>query len=76
MGGLQNGKIAGPKLCVPLPPSRQGKTFRVPPFKECKLFAPPSIWLKLLATMYKLPQNLLCPPPFSMAKTFSAPPFS
>ena len=40
-GGLQNGKIAGPKLLAPPPPSRQGKTFRVPPFKEWKLFVPP-----------------------------------
>ena len=31
-GGLQNGKIAGLKLFVPPPPSRQGKTFRAPPF--------------------------------------------
>ena len=32
-GGLQNGKIAGPKLFVPPPPpptSRQGKTFLSP----------------------------------------------
>ena len=49
-GGLQNGKITGPKLFAPPPPppSRQGKTFHVPPFKERKLFAPPPlIWLKL-----------------------------
>ena len=39
-GGLQNGKIAGPKLFAP-PPSRQGKTFRAPPFKQWKLFVPP-----------------------------------
>ena len=39
-GGLQNGKIAGPKLFAP-PPSRQGKTFCAPPFKEWKLNAPP-----------------------------------
>ena len=39
-GGLQNGKIAGPKLFAP-PPSRQGKTFLAPPFIEWKLFAPP-----------------------------------
>ena len=39
-GGLQNWKIAGPKLFAP-PPSRQGKTFRVPLFKEWELFAPP-----------------------------------
>ena len=30
-GGLQNGKIAGPKLFAH-PPSRQGKTFCVPPY--------------------------------------------
>ena len=49
-GGLQNGKIAGPKVFAP--PSRQGQTFCAPPpFKEWKLFAPlPSIWLKLQAT--------------------------
>ena len=29
-GGLQNGKIEGPKLFAP-PPSRQGKTFHAPP---------------------------------------------
>ena len=27
-------------FCAPPPPSRQGKTFRIPPFKEWKLFAP------------------------------------
>ena len=41
-GGLQNGKIAGPKLFAPPPPpSRQGKTFCTPPFKTWKLFASP-----------------------------------
>ena len=40
-GGLQNGKIAGPKLFAPPPPSRQGKTFCAPPFKKWKLFMPP-----------------------------------
>ena len=49
-GGLQNGKIAGPKLFAP-PPSRQGITFHAPPFKGWKLFVPPpTIWLKLQAT--------------------------
>ena len=52
-----------------IPPSRQGKTFMPPPTP------PTSIWLKLQATALNLPQNLLCPPPpFRMAKTFSAPP--
>ena len=59
-------------FCEPPPPSKQGKTFRFPPFKEWKLLVPPpppplSIWVKL-------PQNFLCPA-FSMAKSFSAPPF-
>ena len=40
-GGLQNGKIVGPKLFAPPPPSRQGKTFHAPPFKEWKLFVTP-----------------------------------
>ena len=41
--GLQNGKIAGPKLLDP-PPSRQGRTLCAPPpFKGWKLFAPPHI---------------------------------
>ena len=39
-GGLQNGKIAGPKLFVP-PPQDRVKLFAPPPFKEWKLFVPP-----------------------------------
>ena len=49
-GGLQNGKIAGPKLFAP-PPQDRVKLFAPPPFKEWKLNAPPhTIWLKLQAT--------------------------
>ena len=49
-GGLQNGKIAGPKLFAP-PPLKPGYNFSCPPFKEWKLFVPPPIiWLKLQAT--------------------------
>ena len=75
---LQNGKILGPKRFAPPPPPHQ---YRVklfvpppPPFKGWTLFcAPsPSVWLKLQATMHKLPQNILCPL-FSMAKTCSPP---
>ena len=70
MGG--GGEIAGLKLFAPPNPSRQGKSFCAPPFKEWKLVAsPPTIWLKLQATAKTLLQNFLCPP-FSMAKTFSA----
>ena len=63
------------------------ETFCDPLKKRVKLFAspllnggnflrppPPSVWLKLQAPVLKLPQNLLCPPPFSMPKTLSAPP--
>ena len=39
-GGLQNGKIAGPKLFAP-PPQDRVKLFAPPPFKEWKLFVPP-----------------------------------
>ena len=37
---------------LPPPPSRQGKTFPAPPFKERKRVVPPPplIWLKLQAT--------------------------
>ena len=66
-GGLQNGKIAGPKLVAPPPPSRQGKFFPPPspPFKGWKPFAPspPSIWLKLQTPVLKLPQNFFVHPP-------------
>ena len=40
-GGLQNGKIAGPKLFAPPPPQDRVKLFAPPPFKEWKLNAPP-----------------------------------
>ena len=68
-GGLQNRKIAGPKLVVP-PPLRRGKIYYPPPcFKG--LFPPP-VWLKLQAPMLKLPQNLC--PPFRMQKNLLRPP--
>ena len=60
----------------PPPSSRQVKTCcPPPPFKGWKLFAPPSLWLKLQAPVLKLHQNCLCPPPFSMAKSPPPPPF-
>ena len=39
-GGLQNRKIAGPKLFAP-PPSRQGKTFCAPLLKGGNFLRPP-----------------------------------
>ena len=47
-----------------------------PPFKRVHTFSDPpvpSLWLKLQAPMLKLPQNCVCHPHLSMAKTFSAP---
>ena len=55
------------------PPQDRVKLVVPPLLKSGSFRAPPTIWLKLQATTYKQPQNLLCPP-FSMAKTFSAPP--
>ena len=68
--GLQNGKIAGPKLFAP--PSRQGKIFCAPTFKEWKLFVPPFNMAKTSRYCVKTTPKLVVPP-FSMAKTFSAP---
>ena len=50
-------------FCNTPPPSRQGKTYCAPPFKGWKLVVPRITFAK---TVFKLPQNLLCPP-FSMA---------
>ena len=61
--GAQNGKIMGPKLFAP-PPSRQGKTFRAPPFKEWKLFAPPPYNMaKTSSYCIKTTPKLFAPPP-------------
>ena len=40
-GGLQNGKIAGPKLFTPPPQDRLKLFVPPPPFKEWKLLVPP-----------------------------------
>ena len=72
-GGLQNGKIAGRNFCAP-PPSRQGKTFRPPPFKEWKLFATPlkyGLNFKLLRKNYP---KTFCAPPSAWLKLFPSPP--
>ena len=48
-GGLQNGKIAGPKLFAP--PFKTGLNFLRPPLlKIGNSSRPPTIWLKLQAT--------------------------
>ena len=50
------------------------KLFAPPPQGAKHSLHPPSIWIKLQAPVLKLPRNFLCPP-FSMAKTLSAPLF-
>ena len=70
-GGYKMGKSQVRNfLCSP--PQDRVKLFVSPLLKSGNFLHPLSIWLKLQATAYKLPQNLLCPP-FSMANTFSAP---
>ena len=76
-GGLQNGKIAGTKLLRPPPPSRQGKTFCVPPFKEWKLVAPPFNMAKTSSYRIKTTLKTFCaPPPSAWLKNSAPPPFS
>ena len=62
-GGLQNGKIAGLKLFAPpsqdrvkkfAPPLLKGGNFLRPP--------PPSLWLKLQASVLKTTSKLFVPP--------------
>ena len=62
----ENGKIKGPNLFAhpSLPQDRVKLVMPPPPFRGWKPFVAPSpVWLKLQATMLKLPQNFLCPPP-------------
>ena len=68
-GGLQNGKIAGPKPFVPPPPQDSVKLFVPPPLKH------PSFNITSSYQIKTTPKPFMPPPPFSMAKTFSAPPF-
>ena len=49
-GGLQNGKIAGPKLFAPPPPQDRVKLFAPPLLKSGNFLCPPTIWLKLQPT--------------------------
>ena len=56
-------------------PSRQGKTFRAPPFKEWKLYAPPLQY----GLNFKLPRKIypktFCAPPSEWLKLFPPPLF-
>ena len=50
-GGLQNGKITGPKLFAPPPPQDRVKLFAPHPLlKSGNFLCPPTIWLKYQAT--------------------------
>ena len=56
------------------PPPRQGKTYTPPTFKGWKPSVPPSSMVKTSKTSVKTTSKLFVPPPFRMAKPFSAPP--
>ena len=58
---VNHNKIKGNQLI------KQNSLFVLPP--------PPSAWLKFQVPVFKLLQNLLCPSPFSMAKTCPPPCF-
>ena len=74
-GGLQNGKIAGPKLFAP-PPQDRVKLFAPPLLKSGNFTRPPYNMAKTSSYCVKsTPKLFVPPPPFRMAKTFSAPPF-
>ena len=73
-GGLQNGKIAGLKLFAP-PPQDRVKLFAPPLLKSGNFTRPPYNMAKTSSYRVKSTPKLVVPPPFRMAKTFSAPPF-
>ena len=60
----------------PPPSDRVKLVFTLLPFQGWKPFAPPlPVWLKLQATILKVPHNLLCPPsPSAWLKPFLPPP--
>ena len=75
-GGLQNGKFVSAKhFAPPPPPQDRVKLFSSPPLKGWKLVVSPFSMAKASSYCVSYPINMLCPPSFNMAKTFSAPPF-
>ena len=64
----RSGELQGETCIKEIPPHliKVGNFLRPPP---------PSVWLILQASVFKLLQNMLCPPPFCMAKTLNDPPF-
>ena len=73
-GGLQNGKIAGPKLFAP-PPQDMVKLFVPPLLKSGNFRAPPYNMAKTSSYRVKTIPKLFVPPPSAWLKLFPPPPF-
>ena len=72
---LITGRGGGAGLQNAPPPSRQGKPFCAPTFKEWKLFAPLPLNMAETSSFYVKTTPKQFVPPFSMAKAFSDAPF-
>ena len=73
-GGLQNGKIAGPKLFAP-PPQDRVKVFAPPLLKSGNFTRPPYNMAKTSSYRVKSTPKLFVPPPSEWLKLFPPPPF-
>ena len=73
-GGLQNGKIAGPKLFAP-PPQDRVKLFAPPLLKSGNFTRPPYNMAKTSSYHVKSTPKLFVPPPSEWRKLFPPPPF-
>ena len=73
-GGLQNGKIAGPKLFAP-PPQDRVKLFAPPLLKSGNFTRPPYNMAKTSSYRVKPTPKLFVPPPSEWLKLFPPPLF-
>ena len=73
-GGLQNGKIAGPKLFAP-PPQDRVKLFAPPLLKSGNFTRPPYNMAKTSSYHVKSTPKLFVPPPSEWRKLFPPPLF-
>ena len=73
-GGLQNGKIAGPKLFAP-PPQDWVKLFAPPLLKGRNFLRPPNTMAKTSSFRVKNYLKTFCAPPPAWLKLFPPPPF-
>ena len=73
-GGLQNGKIAGPKLFAP-PPQDRVKLFAPPLLKSGNISCPPYNMAKTSSYRVKSTPKLFVPPPSAWLKLFPPPLF-